>query len=78
MAQISMNLTDFKITNLHHVFEECDKDAKQLKLATCGSQIVGLIPLESILQVAEFYIEKENLMILEEDNKVKLVRVFYF
>ena len=72
-----MNLIDFKTTNLHHVFEECDKDAKQLKLATCGSQIVGLIPLESILLVADYYIEKEKLMILEEDIKVKLVITFY-
>lgn len=73
MAQISMNLTDFKTTNLHEAFEECDKDARELKLATCGSQIVGVIPLESILMAAEYFIKKENLLILEEEKKVKLV-----
>jgi glutamate formiminotransferase / formiminotetrahydrofolate cyclodeaminase len=73
MAQISMNLTDFKVTNIHQAFEECDKDARELNTSTCGSQLVGLIPLESILAAADHYIKKENLLILEEENKVKLV-----
>jgi glutamate formiminotransferase/formiminotetrahydrofolate cyclodeaminase len=33
---------------------------------------VGLIPLESLLMAADFYIEKENLFIYEEDQKVRL------
>ena len=73
MAQISMNLTDFKTTNLHQAFDECEKDAKEICVSTCGSQIVGLIPLEAILAAAEFFIKRENLLILEEENKVKLV-----
>lgn len=68
-----MNLVDFKTTNLHQAFEECEKDAKELNLATCGSQIVGLIPLESILMAADYYIKRDNLLILDEDKKVKLV-----
>jgi len=75
MAQISMNLTDFKTTNLHQAFEECEKDASEINVSTCGSQIVGLIPLEAILASAEYYIKKDNLLILEEENKVKLVRI---
>jgi glutamate formiminotransferase/formiminotetrahydrofolate cyclodeaminase len=75
MAQISMNLTDFKTTNLHQAFEECNKDAKEINVSTCGSQIVGLIPLDSILDAADYYIKKDNLLILEEENKVKLVRI---
>lgn len=73
MAQVSMNLTDFRTTNLHHVFDEVEKDAKEINVSTCGSQIVGLIPLESILAAADYYIKKENLLILEEEKKVKLV-----
>lgn len=74
MAQISMNLTDYRTTNLHQAFEECEKDAREINVSTCGSQIVGLIPLESILAAAEYYIKKDNLLILEEENKVKLVK----
>lgn len=73
MAQVSINLTDFKVTNLHQAFEECQKDANEIHVATCGSQIVGLVPLESLLIAAEYYIKKENLMILEESQKIKLV-----
>lgn len=73
MAQISMNLTDFLTTNLHQAFEECEKDAREINVSTCGSQIVGLIPLEAILASADYYIKKDNLLILEEENKVKLV-----
>ena len=75
MAQISMNLTDFRTTNLHQAFEECEKDAKEINVSLCGSQIVGLIPLEAILAAADHYIKKEGLLVLEEANKVKLVRV---
>lgn len=73
MAQISMNLTDFKTTNLHQVFEECDKDAREINVSTCGSQIVGLIPLEAVLDAANYYIKKDNLLVLEEEKKIKLV-----
>ena len=33
---------------------------------------VGLVPLASLLDAADFYMEKEGLMVLEEDQKVIL------
>lgn len=72
-----MNLTDYKTTNLNQAFEECEKDAKEINVSTCGSQIVGLIPLESILMAADYYIKNENLLILDEDKKVKLVSLYF-
>lgn len=39
----------------------------------CGSQVVGLVPLEAMLKAAQYYIDKENLFILEEDQKIRLV-----
>lgn len=41
-------------------------------MAITGSEIVGLIPLRALLQAADYYIEKEKLMILHEDQKVHL------
>jgi glutamate formiminotransferase/formiminotetrahydrofolate cyclodeaminase len=73
MAQVSINLDNYKITPPHVVFEECVKDAKKLKVAVCGSELVGLIPLEAMLMAAEYYIEKENLFILDERQKIRLV-----
>ncbi len=73
MAQVSINLTNYKITPPHIVFEEIKKEAKDLNIAVAGSELVGLIPLEAMLMAADYYIEKENLFILDEDQKIKLV-----
>ncbi len=72
MAQISINLDNYKITPPHIVYEECIKDAKEMKIAVAGSELVGLIPLEAMLMAAEYYIEKENLFILDEKQKIRL------
>jgi glutamate formiminotransferase/formiminotetrahydrofolate cyclodeaminase len=73
LAQISMNLVDYKTTNLQQAFEECEKDAAVLRVSLCGSQIVGLVPLEAILLAADYYIKRDGLLVLDEDKKVKLV-----
>lgn len=73
MAQVSINLDNYTITPPHIVFEECIKDAKELNLAAAGSELVGLIPLEAMLMAAEYYIKKENLFIVDEKQKIRLV-----
>lgn len=73
LAQVSINLTNYNITAPHIVFEECKRQAKELKVAVAGSELVGLIPLEAMLMAADFYIEKENLFIYDESQKIKLV-----
>ncbi|MDT3737971.1 MAG: glutamate formimidoyltransferase [Candidatus Kapabacteria bacterium] len=73
MAQISMNLTNYKVTPVHIAYEEAKKDAMELNVGIAGSELVGLIPLEAMLMAADYYIEKENLFILEEKQKIKLV-----
>lgn len=73
MAQVSMNLDNYTITPPHVAFEECAKDARELRLAVAGSEIVGLIPLEAMLMAADYYIEKEDLFILDEKQKIHLV-----
>jgi glutamate formiminotransferase / formiminotetrahydrofolate cyclodeaminase len=72
MAQVSINLDNYKITPPHVVYEECVKDAKELNLAAAGSELVGLIPLEAMLMAADYYIQKENLFILDEKHKIRL------
>jgi len=73
MAQVSMNLDNYKVTPPHIAFEECKADAREMNLAVCGSELIGLIPLEAMLMAAEYYIEKENLFILDERQKIMLV-----
>ena len=46
-----------------------------MNIAVCGSQVVGLVPQKAILNAADYYCEKENLFILEEDQRIRLVRM---
>jgi len=73
LAQISINITDMDETPLHMVYEECKKQAKDLQLPVAGSEIVGMVPIDCVIKAADFYMEQENLFILEEDQKIRLV-----
>ncbi len=73
LAQVTVNLNNYNITPLHVLFEEVKKEAAKLNIAVTGSEIVGIIPLDAILMAAEYYIKNENLFVLEEDQKIRLV-----
>ncbi|XP_036879556.1 formimidoyltransferase-cyclodeaminase isoform X1 [Manis javanica] len=73
LAQVSTNLLDFEVTGLHTVYEETCREAQELSLPVVGSQLVGLVPLKALLDVASFYCEKENLFVLEEEQRMRLV-----
>lgn len=72
VAQVSTNLTDTDVTPMYTVYEEVVKDATELNLAVTGSQIVGLVPLKAMIQTGDYFMNKENLFILEEDQKIHL------
>ena len=72
MAQVTVNLLDYKVTPIHVLFEEVKKDAAEIGVGVAGSEVVGLVPLESILMAADYYMEKEGLFLYEEDQKVRL------
>eukprot|EP00795_Rhopilema_esculentum_P014679 gene14679-5770_t len=74
LAQISLNLLDFEETAIHTAFEEAKKDLEEINIGICGSEVVGLVPLKSILMAADYYMGKENLFIMDEKQKVRLWR----
>lgn len=61
ITQVSINLVNYKITPMHLVFEEVKKLAQELNVETDGSEIVGLVPLEAILEAGKFYADNSNL-----------------
>jgi glutamate formiminotransferase/formiminotetrahydrofolate cyclodeaminase len=73
LAQVSINLEDYRTTPPHVAFEACAEEARALRLAVAGSEIVGLVPLQAVLMAADHYIARENLFILDERQKVRLV-----
>jgi glutamate formiminotransferase/formiminotetrahydrofolate cyclodeaminase len=72
LAQVTVNLTDYRITPLHVLFEEVKKEAEELNVPVVGSEIVGVVPLESLILAADYYIAKEDLFVYEEDQKIRL------
>lgn len=73
MAQVSVNLNDYNVTGIHTLFEAVKQEAEELGLGIAGSEIVGIVPLESLLMAADYYIEKEGLFLYEEHQKLRLV-----
>lgn len=51
---------------------------QELNLAVVGSQVVGLVPLKAMLLSADYFMEKEKLFLLEEDQKIRLVSFTLF
>lgn len=72
LAQVSMNLDDYRITPPHIAFEECVKRARELNVAVAGSELVGLIPRAAMLTAADYYMQEENLFLVDERQKIRL------
>ena len=60
LAQISMNLTDVKVTPLHVAFEECRKSANARGLRVTGSELVGLVPLKVLLDAGKYFLRQQR------------------
>lgn len=60
MAQISMNLTNIRVTPMHVAFEEVCRKAEARGIRVTGSELVGLIPLQSMLDAGRYFLEKQQ------------------
>jgi glutamate formiminotransferase/formiminotetrahydrofolate cyclodeaminase len=60
VAQISMNLTNYKTTSVHQAFDEVCRSAQSRGLRVTGSELVGLIPLSAMLDAGKHYLQKQN------------------
>ena len=67
ITQVSMNLTNYNVTPLHIAYEEVKKEALKFGVKVKGSEIVGLVPLEALLQAGRFYTDNRT------DNETELV-----
>jgi len=60
IAQISMNLTDISVTPVHIAFDEVCRKAEARGVRVTGSELVGLIPLKSLLDAGTYFLEKQH------------------
>lgn len=72
IAQVSMNLLNYKEVNLHDVFEAVKEEAETLHVKVTGSEIVGLVPKESILLAGRYYAAKEKQISANERDLITL------
>jgi glutamate formiminotransferase / 5-formyltetrahydrofolate cyclo-ligase len=69
IVQVSINMTNYKKTPLHRVFECVRSEAARYGVNVVGSEIVGLTPAEALTMAAEFYLRIENFhpeMVIEQ------------
>jgi glutamate formiminotransferase / formiminotetrahydrofolate cyclodeaminase len=59
-AQISMNLTNHHTTPLAVAFDTVSDEAQKLGLRVTGAEIVGLLPLDSLLEAGRHYLKKQG------------------
>lgn len=60
LVQVSINMTNYRKTPLHRVFECVRSEADRHGVAIVGSEIVGLTPAEALYQAAEHYLRLEG------------------
>jgi len=57
-AQVSINLTNYRETPLHIVYETVKEEAEKLGLSVCGSELVGLVPLAPLVEAGRHYLAR--------------------
>ena len=60
IAQISINLTNINVTPVHVVFDEVYKNAAEKGMIVSGSELVGLIPLQAMLDAGRYFLKKQR------------------
>jgi glutamate formiminotransferase/formiminotetrahydrofolate cyclodeaminase len=73
IAQVSINLTNINITPVHVAFEEASKKALERGMRVTGSELVGLVPLQSLIDTGKYFLRKQNRSVgISEDEIVKI------
>jgi len=60
IVQVSINMTDYSKTPLYRAFELVKIEARRYGVNVTGSEIVGLSPMEALVNTAEYYLGLEK------------------
>jgi glutamate formiminotransferase/formiminotetrahydrofolate cyclodeaminase len=73
IAQISMNLTDITVTSVHQAFDEVSEKARLRGVRVTGSELVGLIPLQCLLDAGKYFLKKQQRSVgVSEEELIKI------
>ncbi|WP_053955841.1 glutamate formimidoyltransferase [Inediibacterium massiliense] len=56
ITQVTMNITDYTKTSIYRVFETVKMEAKRYGVNVLGSEIIGLVPMEALIDSASYYL----------------------
>ncbi|MBF8982919.1 glutamate formimidoyltransferase [Lutibacter sp. B2] len=56
ITQVTMNITDYTKTSVYRVFETVKMEARRYGVNVLGSEIIGLVPMEALINSAEYYL----------------------
>lgn len=60
IVQVSMNLVNFEKTAVYRAFEMVKMEAKRYGVPVIGSEVIGTVPMKSLIDCAEYYLQIEN------------------
>ncbi|RDY28984.1 glutamate formimidoyltransferase [Romboutsia weinsteinii] len=60
ITQVTMNLTDYTKTSMYRAFETVKMEARRYGVSVTGSEVVGLCPMEALIDTASYYLGLEN------------------
>lgn len=60
MAQVSMNMVDYTKSSLFRVFDTVEREARRYGVNVVGSEIIGLVPMNALIDVADYYLRLED------------------
>ena len=73
IAQISYNLTNISITSMHQAFDETVEAATKRGIRVTGSELVGLVPLQAMIDAADYFLLKQQRSLgISEEEKIKI------
>lgn len=73
VAQISMNLTDISVTSVHQAFDEVVERARERGIRVTGSELIGVIPLQAMLDAGKYFLRKQQRSVgIPDDEIIKI------
>jgi glutamate formiminotransferase/formiminotetrahydrofolate cyclodeaminase len=70
LAQVSMNLTNIEVTPIHIVFDEVKNKAAEHNVNVIGSELIGMIPLQAMLDAGTYFRHKQGQPQTLNENKL--------
>ena len=60
IAQVSINITDYRVTPLYRVTELVKAEARRYGVRVTGTEVIGLCPMKALIDSAEYYLQIED------------------